>query len=483
MALKLNPLRGVDSLGKAIGLQTKFKNDYSGNKVVEDAFARRAAKEKEEKDLFSPLDVKIDTTKVEPYWAEKIQNEVAKYGSVYARAKGLNKDNAFAIVQPAYAKMQTNIAGWLRSNEEFSKYKTQGTGLYKNTDLITKVRTPGAKDEEILSFNEKIGNVQITPDGMFSYRPIKQYSKPVVFGEADYNEMPIEQVASPLPGYYQTRKGKVVTPQSYQNRIEQVAADDEFEDSVIMEFPELKNADKNTRRAKVVEMAKAYVDAKMPPPTYDYRTERIPTSSGSGSDKDKREKPVIVEDTQQTLLISTGNMKEVKEGSKTVTEPERVQKNSPIPISTAIPNVPAVTIPLDKRVINANTNRYVEGEELNQTVTFKPDMVYSERLKNTGKWEKYVMGTATINVEKQGDIVTQKVITYKMPYDKLQSAIEGKYDMTDFDEKFSTLAGGSAKPAAKQIKSSDISARAKAAGYTDQEYRKLLTEKGVKIID
>ncbi|MBK7390796.1 MAG: hypothetical protein IPI23_17495 [Bacteroidetes bacterium] len=88
MALKLNPLRGVDSLGKAIGLQTKFKNDYSGNKVVEDAFARRAVKEKEQKDLFSPLDIKVDTTKVEPYWAEKIQDEVAKYGSIYARAKG-----------------------------------------------------------------------------------------------------------------------------------------------------------------------------------------------------------------------------------------------------------------------------------------------------------------------------------------------------------------------------------------------------------
>jgi hypothetical protein len=181
-------------------------------------------------------------------------------------------------------------------------------------------------------------------------------------------------------------------------------------------------------------------------PQSKWRIADLPNPSGSSSDKDKREKPVIVEDTQQTLLISTGNMKEVKEGSKTVTEPERVQKNSPIPISTAIPNVPAVTIPLDKRVINANTNRYVEGEELNQTVTFKPDMVYSERLKNTGKWEKYVMGTATINVEKQGDVVTQKVITYKMPYDKLKSAIEGKYDMTDFDEKFSTLAGKGAKP-------------------------------------
>lgn len=39
-----------------------------------------------------------------------------------------------------------------------------------------------------------------------------------------------------------------------------------------------------------------------------------------------------------------------------------------------------------------------------------------------------------------------------------------------------------AKPAAKQIKVADIPARAKAAGYTDAEYRKLLIDKGIQII-
>jgi len=39
-----------------------------------------------------------------------------------------------------------------------------------------------------------------------------------------------------------------------------------------------------------------------------------------------------------------------------------------------------------------------------------------------------------------------------------------------------------AKPAAKQIKAADIPARAKAAGYTDAEYKKLLIDKGIQII-
>ena len=40
----------------------------------------------------------------------------------------------------------------------------------------------------------------------------------------------------------------------------------------------------------------------------------------------------------------------------------------------------------------------------------------------------------------------------------------------------------STKPVAKQIKAADIAAKAKAAGYTDAEYRKLLIDKGIQII-
>jgi len=466
MALKLNPLRGTDSLGKAIGLQTRFKNDYSGNKVVEDAFARRAVKEKEQKDLFSPLDIKVDTTKVEPYWAEKIQGEISNYANTYARAKGLNKDNAFSMVQPAYAKMQANIAGWLRSNEEFGKYKTQGDGHYKNTDLITKVRTPGAKDEEVLAFNEKIGNVQITPEGMFSYEPVKQYVKSPDFKPEDFSEMPLERVKSPIPGYYQTRKGKAVLPESYQNKIEQIALDPEFQASIIMEFPELKNADDNTKRSKVVEMAKVYVDAKMPPTSYKYDTERIPTSSESGSDKDKREKPIMGGPSTESLSVGTTG------GGKT-----EVRKDVYYPWSADVPNSPETAVPLDGRVIDYETNKFISGDALGKIATFKPKKIYPQLIKGTGKTELYVIGTAQVEVTVGRNEKVIKEFNYKVPYDKVKDAIGAKYDLTDVDEK---MKGTNLKPASGSQKQPEAPKQTQSKANVSYKYKRT-NSKGVSI--
>lgn len=82
--------------------------------------------------------------------------------------------------------------------------------------------------------------------------------------------------------------------------------DPEFQASIIMEFPELKNADANTKRVKFAEMAKVYVDAKIPPTTYKYDEPRIPTSSGGGSgDKDKKEKPIMGGESTESLSIGT----------------------------------------------------------------------------------------------------------------------------------------------------------------------------------
>jgi hypothetical protein len=46
------------------------------------------------------------------------------------------------------------------------------------------------------------------------------------------------------------------------------------------------------------------------------------------------------------------------------------------------------------------------------------------------------------------------------------------------NQKASGTTGG-----AKTIKRSDIPAKARAAGYTDAEYEKMLIQKGVKIVD
>lgn len=473
MALKLNPLGGALSLGKAIGLQTQFKNDYTGNRVVEEAFSKRNAAQAKEKDLFSPLDVKVDYTKVEPYWAEKIQKEVSNWSNAYAAAKRANKDNAFAMVQPQYAQSQAKIAGWLRSNEEFGKYKTQSEDHYKNSDLITKVRTPGVKDEEVFSFNETIGNVQITPDGMFSYEPIKQFNEAVKFDpRTDFTELTPERVPSKIPGYYQTRTPRAVVPTVYQQKIEELSMRPDFQKSVIMEFPELKKATPDVRRAKTIEVAKRYVDAKMPPITYDYKEERIPTS-GEGSGGDKREKPQINGEFTESLLL-------------TKDDGTRERRDVKYPWSVDVPNAKETSVPLDSRVIDYETNSFLKGDDVGKVVTFKPKKIYPQLIKSTGKTELYVIGTAQVDVEdrRKGRIV--KEFSYKVPYDKVDGAIKGsKYDLSEVEEKFkeTKLVPESGGKATKQIKSSDISARAKAAGYTDQEYRKLLTEKGVKIID
>lgn len=444
MALKLNPLGGALSLGKAIGLQSQFKNDYTGNRVVEEAFSKRNAAQAKEKDLFSPLDVKVDYTKVEPYWAEKIQKEVSNWSNAYAAALRANKDNAFAMVQPQYAQSQAKIAGWLRSNEEFGKYKTQSEDHYKNSDLITKVRTPGVKDEEVLSFNETIGNVQITPDGMFSYEPIKQFNEAVKFDpRTDFTELTPERVPSKIPGYYQTRTPRAVVPTVYQQKIEELSMRPDFQKSVIMEFPELKKATPDVRRAKTIEVAKRYVDAKMPPITYDYKEERIPTSN---PDNDKRKKPVVVKDTKQTLQLPTGKTKKVTKmdilSGKSITkeEPEMYNEESNIDLSVSVAGAPPITIPLDERVIDARTNKFIKGSDLNQSVTFRPDNVQTEVIKKTGKREVYVLGEAKVNVvDEDSGTSTEKIINYKVPYDKVSSTIEGKFDLSDFFADFNKL--------------------------------------------
>lgn len=476
----------ADSVGKGIALGERFKYDTtSGTKLLNDAIQYKVASDKKKKaDLVSSLDFKIDYSKVLPVYGKEMAKRQAEVLNNYSRYMAEDKNTARNRIQEDFYKAQQDIGRLARDNEAAKSYLSQKAGFAINPALANAFTSTDSDFDTISKFNDGYFT-SIGKRGEFAFRPVEEMnpSSQVKFDPQDYDMRLGKSKPVGIPGKTQIEEIEFVKPAAIARNAVSLTTNPQFRDNVLLARPDLLALPEKDQYTAIYDEAFKISSQLARAPKSEWKIVDLPNPSGSGSDKDKREKPVIVTDTQQTLLISTGNMKEVKEGSKTITEPERVQKNSTIPLSTAIPNVPAVTIPLDKRVINANTNRYVEGEELNQTVTFKPDMVYSESIKNTNKWEKYVMGTATINVEKQGDVVTQKVITYKMPYDKLKSAIEGKYDMTDFDEKFSALSGGSAKPATKQIKSSDISSRAKAAGYTDQEYRKLLTEKGVKIID
>jgi len=142
-----------------------------------------------------------------------------------------------------------------------------------------------------------------------------------------------------------------------------------------------------------------------------------------------------VKNTRASVLLGTGEVVE-KNGLQV---PVKKNVDGFIPLSISVAKTPAQTIPMDSRMIDATTNEYFKGEDLNQNVVFKPDAVYTEAIKKSGEFEKYVLGTATINKIDRKGVKTEKIITMKVPYDKVQSPIEGAYDLSDFDTEFNEL--------------------------------------------
>ena len=472
----------ADSVGKGIALGERFGYDTtSGTAVFNNAMAQRAAEaRKAESDAVSALDFKIDYKEWLPVYGKAAAEKQAELYNKYLQYKSENKSTALNRIQSDLYNARQEIGRLKGDNDRAKAYVTQKDGMLRNASLVKDLTSTETALADLSKYNDNYFTT-VGANGEFAFRPVEQMQPAsfIKYDDQDYDKIRGKTKRSAVAGKMDVEYVEVLKPEAVKRNAESLALNPQFADNVLAANPSLINLPP-AQRVEAIYNAAFDVATKMQRPNRsEWIMADLPNATGSGADKDKRDKPPIVENTHQTLLVSTGEMKEEKVGDEVVMNPVRVQKNSLIPLSVAIPNVPAVTIPLDDRVINANTNQYISGDDLNQTVTFKPDMVYSERLKNSGKWEKYVLGTATVNTTKDGSVKTEKVITYKMPYDKLKSAIEGKYDMKEFDAKFNELAGG----AKKEIKSSDISSRAKAAGYTDQEYRKLLTEKGVKIID
>ena len=472
----------ADSVGKGIALGERFKYDTtSGTAAFNNALSKRYnEKAAAEKNVVDALDFKIDYKEWLPVYGKAAAEKQAELYNKYLQYKSENKSTALNRIRSDLYNARQEIGRLKGDNDRAKAYVTQKDGMLRNASLVKDLTSTETALADLSKYNDNYFTT-VGANGEFAFRPVEEMQPAsfINYDDQDYDKVIGRSKRSETAGKMDVEYVEVLKPEAIRRNAESLALNPQFRDNVLAANPNILSLPPQEQVKSVYDAAFSIAQKMQRPSRSEWIMADLPNATGSGADKDKRDKPPIVENTHQTLLVSTGEMKEEKVGDEVVMNPVRVQKNSLIPLSVAIPNVPAVTIPLDDRVINANTNQYISGDDLNQTVTFKPDMGYSEKLKNTGKWENYVMGTATINVEKQRDIVTQKVITYKMPYDKLQSAIEGKYDMTDFDAKFNELAGG----AKKEIKSSDISSRAKAAGYTYQEYRKLLTEKGVKIID
>ena len=463
----------ADSVGKGIALGERFKYDTtSGTKMLNDALQYKVASDrKKEADAVNALDFKIDTNQWLPVYGKAAAERQADIYNKYAQYKKEDPRTALNRIQQDVFVAKQEIGRLAGDNERAKKYVTQGEGLLRNPKLVSDLTSIDTTLEGISKYNDGYF-LNIGKNGEFAHRPVKEFkpSTRVKYEPQDYNMRLGGTKPVGIAGKTQIEEIEAVRPDAIARNAVALTQEPDFVDNVLAVRPDLIALPEKERYAAVYNEAFKISTQLARAPKSEWKIVDLPNPTGSGSgDKDKREKPILVVDSPQSIMIQSDEMEDVpnydEKGVEIGTKKQFKVKptQSFMALSTAIPNVPAMTIPLDERVIDAKTNTYLKGDQLSQNVTFKPDMVYTEFIKKTGKWEKYVLGTATTNVEvpiSGGDkITTQKILTYKMPYDKVKSTIEGKYDMTEFDKKFGSLpppkkAGGTKQPEApKQTQS------------------------------
>lgn len=148
----------------------------------------------------------------------------------------------------------------------------------------------------------------------------------------------------------------------------------------------------------------------------------------------------------------------------------------------------------DKRIYNIAQIKSTENSILDfsqpknskgETPTVKGTPLRVEKMKDSGQANIVVSVPEIIDDEKTGNYKEVRV-----PYEQNKDRVlKGKFGFTieDIDNGISQnkieVSKGTKKVTTKSIKRSDISTKAKAAGYSIKEYEKLLTEKGVEIIE
>jgi hypothetical protein len=429
----------ADSVGKGIALGERFKYDTtSGTKMLNDALQYKVASDrKKEADAVSSLDFKIDYKNLLPAYGKRIAEIATEPLNKYAQYKKEDPRTAMNRVQADFYEAQQKIGRLTRDNEAAKNYVSQKAGFAVNPDLVNALISTDSDFEAISKFNN--GDfLNIGKDGEFAFRPIEVMnpSSAVKYDPQDYDTRFGGTKPIGIAGKTQIEQIEEVKPGAIARNAVALTTNPQFRDNVLLSRPDLIGLPEKEQYGAIYNEAFKISTQLARAPKSEWKIVDLPNPTGSGSgDKDKREKPVVVKNTKQTVLEGTGEIKEEK-GLKT---PVKKNVEGFIPISVSVAKTPAQTIPMDGRMIDATTNEYFKGEDLNQNVVFKPDFVYTESINKSGKYEKYVLGTATINKIDRKGVKTEKIITMKVPYDKVQSSIEGAYDLSDFDIQFNEL--------------------------------------------
>lgn len=466
----------ADSVGKGIALGERFKYDTtSGTAAFNNALNKRYnEKAAAEKNVVDALDFKIDYKEWLPVYGKAAAEKQAELYNKYLTYKSENKATALNRIQTDLYNAKQELGRLKGDNDRAKTYVTQKEGFAINLALANAFTSTDSDFDTISKFNDGYFT-SIGKRGEFSFRPVEQMnpSSQVNFDPHDYDMRLGKSKPVGIAGKAQIEEIEFVKPDAIARNAVSLTTNPQFRDNVLLARPDLLALPEKDQYTAIYDEAFKISSQLARAPKSEWKIVDLPNHSGGGSDKDKREKPQINGEFTESLLL-------------TKDDGTRERRDVKYPWSVDVPNAKETSVPLDSRVIDYETNSFLKGDDVGKVVTFKPKKIYPQLIKSTGNTELYVIGTAQVDVEdrRKGRIV--KEFSYKVPYDKVDGSIKAsKYDLSEVEERFkeTKLVPESGGKAVKQIKSSDISARAKAAGYTDKEYRKLLTEKGVKIID
>jgi len=440
----------ADSVGKGIALGERFKYDTtSGTAAFNNALNKRYNENAAaEKNVVDALDFKIDYKEWLPVYGKAAAKKQAELYNKYLTYKSENKATALNRIQTDLYNAKQELGRLKGDNDRAKTYVTQKEGLFRNAALVNALTSTETNHlSDISKYNDGYF-INVGANGEFAFRPVQEMQPAtlVKYEDGDYDKVRGKTKQSAVPGKMDVEYVEVLKPAAVKRNAEALALNPQFRDNVLIANPNLLKLSPQEQVKATYDAAFEIATKMQRPNRSEWKMADLPNASGSGSDKDKRKKPVVVKDTKQTLQLPTGKTKKVTKmdilSGKSITkeEPEMYNEESNIDLSVSVAGAPPITIPLDERVIDARTNKFIKGSDLNQSVTFRPDNVQTEVIKKTGKREVYVLGEAKVNVvDEDSGTSTEKIINYKVPYDKVSSTIEGKFDLSDFFADFNKL--------------------------------------------
>ena len=434
----------ADSVGKGIALGERFKYDTtSGTAVFNNAMAQRAAEaRKAESDAVSALDFKIDYKEWLPVYGKAAAEKQAELYNKYLQYKSENKSTALNRIQSDLYNARQEIGRLKGDNDRAKAYVTQKDGMLRNASLVKDLTSTETALADLSKYNDNYFTT-VGANGEFAFRPVEEMQPAsfINYDDQDYDKVIGRSKRSETAGKMDVEYVEVLKPEAVKRNAESLALNPQFADNVLAANPSLINLPP-AQRVEAIYNAAFDVATKMQRPNRsEWIMADLPNDSGSGSGSDKREKPVIGGPSTESLSIGTSG------GGK-----EQVRKDVYYPWAADVPNAPETVVPLDSRVIDYETNKFISGDDIGKIVTFRPKKIYPQLIKSTGKTELYVIGTAQIEVTAGRDEKVIKEFNYKVPYDKVKDAIGTKYDLTDVDEK---MKGTELKPVSGSAKKTE----------------------------